>query len=113
MQIVANMFRKLKNREDKEDPETGGLVNDSQEVGPPTQNHVELIHQATNTNIEDPPINQGGYKDSLATGSIPSISDTEIFKEDPFGQVWGDLQDEQYERYDQDSKLFKSRSKQN
>ena len=30
-------------------------------------------------------------------GSIPSISDTGIFKEDSFGQVWGNIQDEQYE----------------
>ena len=95
------MFRKLKSKENKEDPETGGLVSDSQEAQPETHTCVELIHQATNTNIEDPPINQGGYKDSHVAGSIPSISDAGIIKEDSFGQVWGNLQDEQYERYEE------------
>ena len=98
---VANMFGKLNSKEDKEDPEAGSLVNDNQEVGPPTQNCVEHIHQATDTNIEDPPFNQGGYKDSHVAGSIPSVSDAEIFTEDPFSQVWGNLQDEQYERYEE------------
>ena len=91
------MFGKLNSKEDKEDPEAGSLVKDSQEVGPRTHTCVELIHQATNTNIEDPPFNQGGYKDSHVAGSIPGISDAGIFKEDSFGQVWGNLQDEQYE----------------